>query len=227
MLTLNQINSMNLNSNAVVSMLQDANYESLVSLKLALRNCRFEMDNEHYEQPNISWTTRAVTLPGDSQTSACGAFAVFTGAFVFVQTDEGKCAPTTDRMNNHLIPAVLLYNMGLCHHQEAIRYSGGCAIGFDMARKCYSHALILFEAVSEEIRQTDLLVLAALTNNMACIANFFCDANNTKIFGKMLSDILDHTDVENQLDEEDAHVIFSLNVMIVAELNLHGVAPAA
>jgi hypothetical protein len=226
----NQINAMSLNSKAVNSMIQNDHHESMVSFKFALQSCRTEIENEHQqeEQPHPAWTIRPIALPtGNFQADACGAFAVFTGAFVFVDDDEGNGPAAKEVMNHRLIPAALLYNMGLCHHQEAMRYSGCCALGFDMARRFYSYALTLLEEVSEDIRQSDLLLLAALTNNMACITNFFCDASTTKIFGGMLADVLSHTDMKTQLGEEDAFVFFSRNVMMVTELTLNGIAPAA
>ncbi|CAB9505267.1 expressed unknown protein [Seminavis robusta] len=229
MATNHHINAMNLNSKAIAHLLQGNYYECMLALKFALQTFRMELPpssdgSTQQHQPRLSLTTRTVSVPTGSSQACAGAFAVFNGAFIFVKDNSND---SQDLVDHHLIPAVLLFNLGLCHHHEAMRDSGCCSIGLEMARRCYSHALTLLETFSDDLRQADMLLLAALANNMAQIASNFMDTQSTHIFGKMLGDILDHTDMEAQLEEEDAHVFFSLNLMIVTELNLHGVAPAA
>ena len=157
---LNEINAMGLNSQAVNSLLKGERRKSIVDLQHALHSSRIALRVSEsipsQQQTRLACTIRPVALlPGPSQTVADAAFPVFAGAFAFTSIeDESK----DEGMHRHLISAVLLYNMGLCHQQEAMCRAGCCAVGLETAKAFYRHALDVMELLSEDIRQDDLLL---------------------------------------------------------------------
>lgn len=146
-----------------------------------------------------------------------GAFEFFNCALVF--------SNQSDWVDEYVVPATLLYNMGLCHHQEALR-QGNSSNGLKLAYTSYSHALTMLNVVSDELRDTDMLLVAALANNMANISSLFFDVENVCMFRNILEDVMETTDMDD-FEDDDAYTFFSMNLMFVSELQWHALAPAA
>ena len=215
---------MNLNTKAIAFLMQESHLDCILALQNALNRFKGSLPDTDVSMggSNSSWAIHTVELP--RQGSICNdAFEIFNSAFVFL-SERGYEGSDTTEGDERIIPAVLLYNLGLCHHRVALRE--GDSDGLRAASRFYSHALTLLETVAHELTDSEMILLAALANNMAQISSAFFDTKSTRAFQQMLEDILEATDVEC-LEEEDSDLVFSMNLLMASQLHLHGLAPAA
>ena len=212
-----------MNRTAIASLEEGKYHECLQSLRGALQGIKESLSapsegasrrkaSRHY----LHSPSKRIILQ-DCQKIDDGAFEFFNCALVF--------SDPSDWIDEHVVPATLLYNMGLCHHQETLRQGKHCN-GLKLAYTSYSHALTMLNAVAGELRESDMLLVAALANNMANIASLFFDIGNVFMFRKILEDVMETTDMDD-FEDDDAYTFFSMNLMFVAELQWHALAPAA
>ena len=192
----------------------------LQSLRWALHSFKASLGaapaDEEGTGGDISQPSRRICLPDYPQIDR-GAIGLFNCAFVFC-----GCSNSVDE---HVVPATLMYNMGLCHHQRALR-QGDHTRGLKAAYLAYSHGLTLLNAVSGELRNSDMVLVAALANNMANISSLVSNINSVRLFRQILDDVMETTDLDG-FGDDDAYAFFSLNLMLVSDIQLHALAPAA
>lgn len=215
---------MNMNTKAIAFLLQGCQDDCLITLHDAMSCLRTSLseNDDSMSCSRFYWTTQTIELP--DQAPVCNdAFEMFNSAVVFLwQNNQGDSDEEVG--DEGIIPAVLLYNMGLCHHRKAIRE--GSTKVLQIASRCYSHAMSLLETLCDELGDSDMVLLAALANNMAQISSTLFETKNTIGFQRMLDEIIECTDME-YIEEEEAQLFFSMNLLMATELHLHGVAPAA
>ena len=147
---------------------------------------------------------------------------VYNRAFVLT-TDQAEQPFVSD--NEHTVPAVLLYNMGLSHHIQAM--SVGSSALLRKALQLYSMSFSLLEHASGALNDMDISVLLALSNNMGVISSSqFYDRPAAESSRAMMERILGSSDCLDCLEDEDIE-FFSLNLMFLSEFQNHALAPAA
>jgi hypothetical protein len=218
---------MNMNTKAVSFLIQGNQSDCILTLQDALQIFKRSLNEPSDVEMSASdsspgWTTQSFELPPVPATCH-ESFQLFNSAFVFLweNNTEGTSLPESEE---RIVPAVLLYNLGLCHHREALRRADSDSLR--TASRLYSHAMALLETLTDELRDSDMVLCAALANNMAHIASSVFDTKATREFQHMLEDIMAAADME-YLEEEDAEVFFCMNLLMASELHVHGLAPAA
>ncbi|CAB9510631.1 expressed unknown protein [Seminavis robusta] len=145
---------------------------------------------------------------------------VYRHAFVLTSDQEPLFTE-----NEHTVPSVLLYNMGLSHHIQAIA-TGQSAI-FRKAMQLYTMSFTMLENASDILNDMDIMVLLALSNNMSVISGSeFYDRPSAESSRLMMERILSSTDCLESLEDEDIE-FFSLNLMFLSEYQKHALAAAA
>jgi len=155
---------------------------------------------------------------------------IYNRAFVLTlpdaQDEDDEKDPLSVRQNEHTVPAILLYNMGLSHHIQAMN----SCISSQLLRKAmqlYTMSFTLLEQASDILNDMDIMVLLALSNNMGVIsASQFFDRPGAETSRQMLDRILSSADCLEVLEEEDIE-FFSLNLMFLTEHQQHALAAAA
>ena len=155
---------------------------------------------------------------------ACGnIFTVFCRAFVVTgDVEQGLAAATPE----HLVPAIILYNMGLSFHLHAIRV--GSTIGMVRAYEFYRHSVALVEtrtAVVDVSRQR--LLLAALALNMAHISSAFYHGINTRTSMVLLRNLIFDAGRAQEDFDEDEMDVFTMNWIYFSEYQHLTMAPSA
>jgi hypothetical protein len=147
---------------------------------------------------------------------------VFQKAFVAVLEEEQVLASVPE----HIVPAIILYNMGLSFHLDAIRK--GSTIVMARAYEFYRHSMALVEHRRVEMdpsRQRPLL--AALALNMAHISAAFYHDVDTRRSMVLLSNLI--ADVGNAHEdlEEDELDTFTMSWIFYSEYHHLALAAAA
>jgi hypothetical protein len=158
---------------------------------------------------------------GQSQFSCGNLFTVFHKAFVAVADDEQVVASVPE----HIVPAMVLYNMGLSFHLDAIRR--GSTVGMVRAYEFYRHSMALVENGRIEMnhsRQRPLL--AALALNMAHISAAFYHGASTRTSMVLLRNILDVGGAHEDLEEDELDT-FTMSWVFYSEYHHLAMAPAA
>ena len=158
-----------------------------------------------------------------SYSSSCenSFVSVYRQAFVLTLDEQ----QTRFSENEHTVPAILLYNMGLSSHIQALQ-TGQSAM-YRKALQLYNMAFIMLEQSSDILNDMDVMVLLALSNNMCIISGYqFYDrpaAENSRL---VMERIMTSADCLESLEDEDIE-FFSLNLMFLSEYQNTALAPAA
>ena len=139
---------------------------------------------------------------------------VFQKAFVLTSNRQTLAAHET------VVPAILLFNMGLSFHLEAI----GNGQGKVMARayEFYRYAMSLLERGPMQPRQ----LVAAIANNMAHVSACFYHDANLRIAMTIIKNLIDDPNTEMEVDEEDLDTL-TMNWVFYAEYHHIKLAAAA
>ena len=226
-----------MNSKAVSLLLQGKHEVSHFTLQKALESFRTALNEEteamevqrEVDADEVDSTilhTVAIHEPQHqtlkSATSSCdnSVVTVYNRAFVMTSAEE----PLFDE-NEHTVPAVLLYNMGLSHHMLA-NQTGKSAV-LRKAMQLYTMSFTMLEQASNVLNDMDIMVLLALANNMGVISGSqFYDRAGAETSRLMMDRILSSSECLEILEEEDIE-FFSLNLMFLSEYQKHVLAPAA
>lgn len=151
----------------------------------------------------------------------CNTVSVYRQAFVLTSDEKEPYFSE----NEHTVPSVLLYNMGLSSHIQALQ-TGQSAM-YRRTMQLYTMSFTMLEQASDILNDMDIMVLLALANNMGVISGSqFYDrpaAENSRL---MMERILSSPDCLESLDDEDIE-FFSLNLMFLTEYQNNALAPAA
>ena len=225
-----------MNTKAVSLLLQGNHEVSTVTLQKALESFRAVIDEETEpmevqranddEMDSTILHTVAINGPQHktfgSSPSSCDNSMVTVYNRAFVMTSEEE--PLFNE-NEHTVPAVLLYNMGLSHHMLATQT--GKSVIFRKAMQLYTMSFTMLEQASDILNDMDIMVLLALANNMGVISGSeFYDRAGAETSRLMMDRILSSSDCLDILEEEDIE-FFSLNLMFLSEYQKHALAPAA
>jgi len=174
------------------------------------------MDVDHSSRLQV------LSFSGETRTYDSAFLQMFDGAFVFRNDSEEEYEG-----QRYLIPATILYNVGLCYHQIAIRH-GDLSRGLSAAHRTYCHAMNVLQCYSNELHVSDMVLVAALSNNLASIFSTIMDDQSAREFLKILEDTMEAAELEAIVwDEDDCMVVFSMNLFLEKELKMHALAPAA
>jgi hypothetical protein len=162
------------------------------------------------------------TVASSTTASSDSSFSsVYRQAFVLTSDEKEPYFSE----NEHTVPSVLLYNMALSNHIQALQ-TGQSAM-YRKAMQVYTMSFTMLEQASEILNDMDTMVLLALANNMGVISGSqFYDrpaAENSRL---MMERILSSPECLESLDDEDME-FFSLNLMFLTEFQNNSSAPAA
>lgn len=171
-------------------------------------------------------SSAAASFPAcTSESGYANTEGIFNRAFVLHQEEEDDCASPQDL--EHTVPAVLLYNMGLCHHLQGMSTSLNQSARLRKAMQLYAMAHNMLEQASDALNDMDILVLLALSNNMGVLQGAqFCNRMGAQTCCQTMERILASQDCLEVLDDDDLE-FFSTNLMFLSEFQQHGVAAAA
>ena len=158
----------------------------------------------------------AFSLPPASKTSQFGpnVLTMIQKAFVAVDHREGPATP------DNVVPALLLYNMGLSFHLQAVRT--GKTSYIVRASEFYRYAMSLLEAGSARPKA----LMAALANNMGHISASMFHARNLKTAMTMLKNLMDDPTTERSLQEDELDIL-TMNWVFYSEYHHTALAAAA
>ena len=219
-----------MNSTAVSFLAQGKHEVSHCTLQKALegfRNVLNESDdspamNVHDDAEMDSTTLYTVAIHDAQHKSLEERSMVTVYNRAFVLQSEEKPSFTE---NEHTVPAVLLYNMGLSHHMQAMQ-SGNSTV-LRKALQLYTMSFTLLEQASDMLNDMDIMVLLALSNNMGVITGSqFYDRAGAETSRQMMERVLGSADCLEVLEDEDIE-FFSLNLMFLTEHQQHALAAAA
>jgi len=224
-----------LNTEAVSLLTQGRHEESHLVLRRALESFRAvlkqadeAMEVEKREDELDSVILHAVSVrdpPHEcvkASRSSCenSIVSVYSRAFIITSEREHFV-----QGNEHTVPAVLLYNMGL--GQQLVANRSGKSSGLRRAMQLYNMSFAMLEEASHVLNDMDIMVLLALANNMSIISGSqFYDRNGAESSRLLMDRILSSDDCLEALNEEDIK-FFSLNLMFLSEYEKHAQAPAA
>lgn len=219
-----------MNSCAVTSLAQGKHEASHCQLQMALEGFRNVLNqpaspmnvHDDAEMDGASLYTVAIHDAQHKAIEQQSMVTVYNRAFVLTTEDD---EPASFSNNEHTVPAVLLYNMGLSHHIQAMA-SGNSAV-LRKALQLYTMSFTLLEQASEVLNDMDIMVLLALANNMGVIAaSQFFDRAGAETSRQMMERVLGSVDCLEVMEDEDIE-FFSLNLMFLSEHQTHAMAAAA
>jgi hypothetical protein len=225
-----------LNNRAVGCLLQDNGNGSVAALQMAISTLQSHRDMEKAARTNFEihatltkeqsllerpWDTTAmhsghchlasIPLPllgRDSE--CCGTFSIFNHAFTLSKSAE-LVASVSNNYDRFL--AMLLYNMGLSLHIQALR--SGKSEELRGALDLYEMSFGVVEANWQLFHIDDLmLILMALFNNLGHINSFFYNVDQIQICIDWLRVLAGHPAFLKLL-QRDQYAPFSLNILVV------------
>jgi hypothetical protein len=181
----------------------DDETDSTVLYTVAIHDTQYQMDVSSSSSPD------------------CNSVSVYRQAFVLTSNEEEPFFSGKE----HTVPSVLLYNMGLSNHIQALQT--GQSVMYRKAMQLYTMAFNMLEQASEILNDMDIMVLLALANNMGVISGSqFYDRPSAENSRLMMDRILTSPDCLDSLNDEDIE-FFSLNLMFLTEYQNNALAPAA
>lgn len=148
---------------------------------------------------------------------------VYNRAFVLKSEIEDE-DPYFSRENEHTVPSIILYNMGVSHHILALKT--GRSATLSKALQLYTMSFSMLQQASDMLDDFDILVLLALSNNMGAICSELYDQQGAQTSQDMVERVLASSDCLDALEEKDLE-FFSLNLMFFSEHQMNILAPAA
>jgi hypothetical protein len=226
-----------MNSKAVALLAQGEHEFSHFTLQKALEGFRDvlrkepQVDGDMVDDDETDSTTLYTVAIHDAQyktaassttsSSDCSIVSVYCQAFVL--TSDEKDPHFSE--NEHTVPSVLLYNMGLSNHIQALQT--GQSSMYRKAMQLYTMSFTMLEQASDILNDMDIKVLLALANNMFVISGSqFYDRQAAETSRLMMERIISSPDSLESLDDEDIE-FFSLNLMFLTEFQNNSLAPAA
>lgn len=228
-----------MNAKAVSFLLQGNHEFSQCTLENALEGFRDILNEAHDEGDSDSddvdmesTTLHTVIIQealhhnvaGEASSSCCcdsHSDTVYNRAFVLTSDEQEPYFA----QNEHTVPAILLYNMGLSRHLEANQT--GKSATLRKALHLYTMSFTMLEQASDFLNDMDITVLLALANNMGVISGSqLYDRPAAETSRLMMERTLSAPECLDALEEEDAQ-FFSLNLMFLTEFQRRAWAPAA
>jgi hypothetical protein len=142
-------------------------------------------------------------------------FGVLHRAFM-VEDDRGSYEPDHDT----IVPAVILYNLGLVFHREAIE--NGQSLTLAKANEFYRYAMALVERGQFQSRS----LLAAIANNMAHISACFFNEESLHTAMEVLMNVMNDPETRAEFDQDDLDLL-GMNWIFYSEHHHVGLAAAA
>jgi hypothetical protein len=161
-------------------------------------------------------------LPVATSPFCYNALTVFNRAFIAVEEISSSDDVLLPATNQHIIPAILLYNLGLSYHTEGMKR--GTTHDMFRAYQFYRHSFSLLER-APIVDGKEKTLLAALCNNMAHVSSCFFFDDSTMSSMNLLRNVVE-SGTTGDLEEEDI-TFFTMNLVFYSEFSGLGLAPAA